>query len=218
MGVARVSEGPLGIELCRPDSPSSLCIRRTREKTAHLHLAFTADTREQFLHEALALPSHMVIQPQVELAKPADAAPISAMSRDLIEHGLAWGWREDRILKAIADPETNVAVIRADGSVAAFALMAYAEEHAHLLLLAVLPSRQRQGLARRLIAWLEASARAAGVRCIQVEARRENVAARCLYNECGYHEVAIERRAYGSAVDGVRLEKWLREPRSHDGA
>ena len=48
LGVAVVSEGPLGLELCRPDSKSSLCIRRTEEKKpAHLHLAFTAENRRQ---------------------------------------------------------------------------------------------------------------------------------------------------------------------------
>jgi catechol 2,3-dioxygenase-like lactoylglutathione lyase family enzyme len=57
LGVAVVSEGPLGIELCRPDSPSSLCIRRVEEKATHLHLAFTADSRAQvdaFYQAALA--------------------------------------------------------------------------------------------------------------------------------------------------------------------
>lgn len=49
LGVAVVSEGPLGIELCRPDSPSSLCIRRDPEKATHLHLAFAADSREQVI-------------------------------------------------------------------------------------------------------------------------------------------------------------------------
>ena len=47
LGVAVVSEGPLGVELCRPDSRSSLCIRRTPDKPAHLHLAFTAENRRQ---------------------------------------------------------------------------------------------------------------------------------------------------------------------------
>lgn len=48
LGVAVVSEGPLGIELCRPDGKSSLCIRlKPEEKPAHLHLAFTAENREQ---------------------------------------------------------------------------------------------------------------------------------------------------------------------------
>jgi catechol 2,3-dioxygenase-like lactoylglutathione lyase family enzyme len=45
--VASVSEGALGIELCRPGTPSSLCIRRVEERATHLHLAFTATNRGQ---------------------------------------------------------------------------------------------------------------------------------------------------------------------------
>ncbi len=47
LGVQLVSEGPLGIELCRSDNPASLCIRRAPAQAAHLHLAFAAATREQ---------------------------------------------------------------------------------------------------------------------------------------------------------------------------
>jgi catechol 2,3-dioxygenase-like lactoylglutathione lyase family enzyme len=47
LGVAVVSEGSLGVELGRPDSKSSLCIRRIEEKATHLHLAFTAENRKQ---------------------------------------------------------------------------------------------------------------------------------------------------------------------------
>ena len=48
LGVAVVSEGPLGVELCRPNNNSSLCIRQVSEqKPAHLHLAFTAENRQQ---------------------------------------------------------------------------------------------------------------------------------------------------------------------------
>jgi catechol 2,3-dioxygenase-like lactoylglutathione lyase family enzyme len=56
IGIAVVSEGELGIELSS-DGKSSLCIRRTEEKPAHLHLAFTAANRQQvdaFYHAALA--------------------------------------------------------------------------------------------------------------------------------------------------------------------
>ena len=58
LGVTIASEGPLGIELCRPNEVSSLCIRREPEaKPAHLHLAFTAANRGQvdaFYRAALA--------------------------------------------------------------------------------------------------------------------------------------------------------------------
>jgi catechol 2,3-dioxygenase-like lactoylglutathione lyase family enzyme len=57
LGVTVVSEGPLGVELCRPEGKSSLCIRRVEEKATHLHLAFTAENRRQvedFYRAALA--------------------------------------------------------------------------------------------------------------------------------------------------------------------
>ena len=45
LGVGVVSEGPLGVELCRPDSNASLCIRRVEEAATHLHLAFKEERR-----------------------------------------------------------------------------------------------------------------------------------------------------------------------------
>lgn len=48
LGVAVVSEGPLGIELCGPNRKASLCIRLKPEETpSHLHLAFAAENRRQ---------------------------------------------------------------------------------------------------------------------------------------------------------------------------
>ncbi|MCB1605507.1 MAG: VOC family protein [Xanthomonadales bacterium] len=57
LGVEVVAEGPLGVELCRPGNNTSLCIRLKPERTAHLHLAFTAENRQQvrdFYRAALA--------------------------------------------------------------------------------------------------------------------------------------------------------------------
>jgi catechol 2,3-dioxygenase-like lactoylglutathione lyase family enzyme len=47
IGVGVVLEGPLGLEMSPAGGKSSLCIRRTPEKTAHLHLAFVAGNRGQ---------------------------------------------------------------------------------------------------------------------------------------------------------------------------
>ena len=47
LGVAVVLEGPLGVELSPKGSKSSLCMFQTKEKPAHLHLAFTAENRQQ---------------------------------------------------------------------------------------------------------------------------------------------------------------------------
>lgn len=49
IGVAVVSEGPptYGVELSRPEGKTSLCLYHAEEKPAHLHLAFTAENRQQ---------------------------------------------------------------------------------------------------------------------------------------------------------------------------
>jgi len=47
LDVALVAEGPLGVELSQKGGKASLCMRQTEEKTAHLHLAFTAENRRQ---------------------------------------------------------------------------------------------------------------------------------------------------------------------------
>lgn len=151
----------------------------------------------------------MTTDPPVRLALPEDAEDIAAMSRDLIERGLPWNWRPDRVLQAIRNAETNVAVVRVDGELLGFGIMEYLETDAYLSLLAVRGESQRKGIGSSLLRWLEASARVAGARRIRLEARRDNVPARTFYNELGYHEVAIRRGRYSDAVDGVLLEKWL---------
>jgi catechol 2,3-dioxygenase-like lactoylglutathione lyase family enzyme len=47
LGVAVVLEGPLGVELSRAGGKASLCMNQTEEKPARLHLAFTAESRQQ---------------------------------------------------------------------------------------------------------------------------------------------------------------------------
>jgi ribosomal-protein-alanine N-acetyltransferase len=138
------------------------------------------------------------------------------MSRDLIEYGLGWRWRTNRVARAIDDPDTNVAVMRREEELTGFGIMEYLDDEAYLVLFAVAKSSQRQGVGSALLLWLEAAARAAGSKRIRVDTRRESVAARCFYNEHGYHERILKSRMYSNAVDGVRLEKWLRFPVDSD--
>jgi ribosomal-protein-alanine N-acetyltransferase len=154
--------------------------------------------------------SHLTIR----FATPHDADAIAALSRDEIEHGLPWTWRAPRVRHAIADPDTNVIVVGPPGAVAAFGVMYYADDDAHLLLFAVHRSRQRQGVGTALLRWLEDAALAAGAQRVRVEARMDNEAARSFYNEHGYHEGEVVRGMYSGRLDGVKLEKWLGAP--HD--
>ncbi len=145
----------------------------------------------------------------IELARPDDAAAIAVMSRNLIETGLPWTWQPARVARAIASANTNVAVVRDRQAPTAFGIMEYWDDDAHLVLFAVRLSQQRHGIGSKLLEWLETSAIAAGSKRIRVEARRDNEAARCFYNDHGYHEIIIRPRMYSGALDGIRLEKWM---------
>ncbi len=151
----------------------------------------------------------MISHSALRFATTADAADIAALSRDSIERGLPWTWQAERVARAIGDPATNVVVVGSPGAITAFGIMSYLDDDAHLLLMAVHPEHRRQGIASNLLQWLEAVARSAGAKRIRVEARRDNAAARHLYNEHGYHEMAIKKAMYSGLVDGLRLEKWL---------
>ena len=166
--------------------------------------------------EALRRPGEIAIREgmraeiAIQLATPADAVDIACLSRDTIEQGLPWRWTPARVQRCIRDRATNVAVVREPEAFRGFGIMRYGEEEAHLLLLAVHPERRRLGIGSALLAWLEEVARAAGVACVRLEARQQNEAARCFYNEHGYHEGALRNDRYATSVHGVTLEKWLR--------
>ena len=127
----------------------------------------------------------MLAAPVIRIAARDYAAPIAAMSRDCIEHGLPWSWRAGRVARAIAAADTNVVVVGPPEALAAFGIMSYLDDDAHLLLFAVDPRRRRDGLGTALLTWLEDVARAAGASRIRVEARRDNAAARNFYSEHG---------------------------------
>lgn len=153
----------------------------------------------------------MNTNPEIALATLRDAHRIAAMSRDYIEQGLGWRWRVARVQSAIRDASTNVIVAREQGRPIGFAIMEYQRDEAHLLLLAVEPSRRRVGIASNLIAWLESTAVTAGIGIIHLEVRRHNLAARTLYRKLGYNEVRVMRGWYRGVEDGVWLAKdlWL---------
>ena len=132
------------------------------------------------------------------LARSSDALEIAEMSRDLIEYGLAWSWTPARVLRSISGRDSSVVLARRHPRIAAFAIMHFGDETAHLNLLAVAPGHRREGLGSRLIEWLTVTAIEAGVFRIDLELRAPNQPARAFYEHLGF-EVAPR----------VVMGKWL---------
>lgn len=149
------------------------------------------------------------------LVRPARAHESRAMaelSRDLIEAGLGWRYTPARIAALIAEPQT-VALVACDASssqLQGFAVMQFGDEHAHLALLCVEPARQRRGIARRLVEWLLASARVAGIASVRLELRADNAAALAFYRALDFAEMQFVPDYYGPQVAARRMVLRLR--------
>src|SRR5947207_15325485 len=61
--------------------------------------------------------------------RPADAAKIAAMSRDLIETGRGWSWGPDRVARSIANKETFMLLACDRDRLLAFAIMYFGYVH-----------------------------------------------------------------------------------------
>lgn len=148
----------------------------------------------------------------IGFASSGDAQAMAVMSRDLVEAGLGWEYRRERIAGMIADRDT-VAIVSRDGArVAGFAIMTYGAERGHLVLLAVRPSHQRQGVARRMVEWLTDTALVAGVASLHVELRVTNLSALAFYKGEGFAETLRIPGYYRGREAGVRMMRLLRNP------
>jgi ribosomal-protein-alanine N-acetyltransferase len=149
-----------------------------------------------------------------ELARRADAAALAHMSERLVEAGLRPAWGAVRITWHIRDADSVVLTARHGEALAGFAIMRYADETAHLNLLAVAPAHRRRGVARGLLTWLEESALTAGTFTVGLELRAGNSAGRAFYAALGYHESGEVPGYYQGLEAAIRLRRDVRLSRA----
>jgi [ribosomal protein S18]-alanine N-acetyltransferase len=143
------------------------------------------------------------------LARSSDAREIAEMSRDLIEQGLTWSWTPARVQHFITGAESSVIVARRERHVAAFAIMHFGDDVAHLNLLAVAPEHRRQGLGSQLMDWLTTTAIEAGVFRINLEVRTQNEAARNFYERLGFAQLGVVQGYYQGREAALRMSRRL---------
>ncbi len=145
-------------------------------------------------------------------ARLRDAEMLAIMSRDLIEAGLGWGYRPQRMAELIVARDTVTLVAHERARCVGFAVMTFGEERAHLVLLAVRPTYRRHGIARRMLAWLLDSAVTAGIASIHLELLEDNASARAFYRALGFTETMCLPGYYRGRKAAVRMIRVLRFP------
>ena len=144
------------------------------------------------------------------LAQPGDAEVIGEMSKRLIEVDLPWSWKPRRVAWHIGNANSVVLTARVGGGIVGFAIMQFADETAHLNLLAVEPAYEQLGIGRGLMEWLEKTAATAGTFDIALEVREGNVGARWFYRKLGYREERCLTGYYSRVENAVRMVRDLR--------
>lgn len=142
---------------------------------------------------------------ELKLARLRDVQRIAQMSRDLVEDGLPWTWTAPRVAAHVRDQDSNVLTAWVGDHLAGFAIMQFYAEHAHLNLFAVDPQYRRFGIGRKLLVWLEETARVGGIFTINLEVRANNGGARAFYRTLGYQEVRAIPGYYSGRESAIRM-------------
>ena len=89
------------------------------------------------------------------------------------------------------------------GELVGYAGMMIVTDEAHITNIAAAPSRQREGIGRRLLAELAWEARRRGCVALTLEVRMSNVAAQGLYRQFGFEPAGIRQKYYENVEDAI---------------
>lgn len=134
-------------------------------------------------------------EPALSEARARDAAALAAVHASAFRHG----WSESEFERLLAEPNTLCHIARGDGGaggIIGFALSRLIDHEAEILMVAVAPSEQGRGLARRLLSRQLARLAAQGARQVFLEVDEGNRAALSLYTRAGFAEVGRRPRYY----------------------
>jgi len=140
--------------------------------------------------------------------------PIHPMSReDLAEvmalerHAQGPGWSVDNHLSELRNRSCHAFVTHTEHQVLGFLIFWIVYDEAYLLNLAVRRGSRRNGIGRKLMAFLIEFSRRHGARWIGLEVRKSNRPARALYTEFGSRQTRIRKGYYqDNHEDGIVME------------
>lgn len=122
-------------------------------------------------------------------------------------------WTADQVRRELGHEFSTVMLATApEGAAEAvlgFVVVWLVHDELHVLNVAVAPAARRRGVARALLAEVEASAAGKGARTAILEVRVSNRPAIELYRTLGYREVGVRPRYYADGEDALLMDKAL---------
>ncbi len=119
-------------------------------------------------------------------------------------------WSRNMFLEEMENRNSRLIVFKIEGVIVGYVCFWAVLDEAHLLNIAVQPTKRHQGFGQLMIAEIEALCIKEGLRRVILEVARKNVAARSLYRKCGFHSIGFRKNYYGvTKDDALIMEKHL---------
>lgn len=137
--------------------------------------------------------------PSVRPMTPADVAAVA----DLEVEAFVDPWPPAVFFEELALPARGYFVVEDGGKMVAYGGLMLIDEDAHIMTIAVTPSRRREGLGTRVMLALCDAALERGARHLTLEVRETNDAATALYERFGFASVGRRPRYYQDKEDAI---------------
>lgn len=111
-------------------------------------------------------------------------------------------WSE-RSLELLLDEKNAGFVAAIDGHVAAYGGIVTVLDEGQITNIATHPDYRRRGLARGIMAAIDTFSCERGIVYLSLEVREQNLAARTLYELCGWHNAGIRKNFYSKPRDNA---------------
>ena len=144
--------------------------------------------------------------PQVRRMTMEDSAAVAEMEHQLFSDA----WSEKSVVGTLEQPDSICLMAEKAGRTAGYLLSYKVADEVEIARIAVIKELQRQGVARALLAELDAICQAGGIRRILLDVRSGNRAARALYESAGFKEDGIRQHFYEDpAEDAILMSRNL---------
>ena len=114
-------------------------------------------------------------------------------------------WSERSVASELQNPLSLWLVAEENGRVLGYVGSQTVLDESDMLNLAVLPECRRGGVGRALVTALCAALQSRGSRCLTLEVRDSNAAARALYDALGFQEIGRRPRYYSRPTEDAAL-------------
>ena len=143
---------------------------------------------------------------QIRAVGPTHAGVLGALQRECFP---AMPWTDAHACDWLALPTSHAWICADRTEPVGFVLLQAVADEAEIVLIGIIPSRQRGGLGARLLTAVSETMAAAGIHALFLEVEVTNEAALALYRQAGFADVGSRRDYYGPGRCALILRRCL---------